>query len=156
VGARRRVGAVVAVALGPEQYGFARVLPEPLVEFFDFRALHPDIPMTELGQARVAFRILTMNAPITSGRWPKIGEIPANQLPWPAVRFCQQDALSRRLSIYELRPDGSRETYLDASTADCEGLERYAVWSQSHVEDRLRDHFAGRANKWLESLRLTD
>lgn len=27
------------------------------------------------------------------------------------------------------------------------------VWSPEHVEDRLRDHFAGRPNKWEESLR---
>jgi len=41
-----------------------------------------------------------------------------------------------------------------ASRAECEGLERCAVWEPEHVEDRLRDHFAGKPNVWVESLRL--
>jgi len=36
------------------------------------------------------------------------------------------------------------------------GLERAAVWGPSHVEDRLRDHYAGRKNKWVESLRIKE
>ena len=29
-----------------------------------------------------------------------------------------------------------------------------AVWDPQHVEDRLRDHFAGLPNKWVQSLAL--
>jgi hypothetical protein len=35
-------------------------------------------------------------------------------------------------------------------------LERTAVWSAEHVEDRVRDEYSGRENKWLQSLRLVD
>jgi hypothetical protein len=28
------------------------------------------------------------------------------------------------------------------------------VWAAEHVEDRLRDHYAGRPNQWVESLRI--
>lgn len=41
-----------------------------------------------------------------------------------------------------------------ATPEECAVLERAAVWDPGHVEDRLRDHFAGQSNKWVESLRL--
>jgi hypothetical protein len=41
-----------------------------------------------------------------------------------------------------------------AARAECEGLERFAVWDPTQVEDRLRDHFAGRPNKWVESMKI--
>jgi hypothetical protein len=63
----------------------------------------------------------------------------------------KQDALSGALSLYWVAPDGSWGE--DAATAsDCAGLERAAVWSASHVEDRLRDYRAGRPNKWVRPL----
>lgn len=37
---------------------------------------------------------------------------------------------------------------------EVEGLERLAVWDPEHVEDRIRDHYNGVQNIWVESLRL--
>jgi len=37
---------------------------------------------------------------------------------------------------------------------ESQGLEAAAVWEPEHIEDRLRDHFDGKPNKWLESLRI--
>jgi hypothetical protein len=30
------------------------------------------------------------------------------------------------------------------------------VWEPEHVEERIRDHYAGRANRWAESLRIQE
>lgn len=106
-----------------------------------------------LREASVAFRILVANKPITSARWRRIGELTVEERPWGKVRFLRRDPISGALSIHEIAPDRVVMDRDVSSTDDLSQLERYAVWSQSHVEDRLRDHFAGRPNKWVESLR---
>ena len=64
----------------------------------------------------------------------------------------EQDALSGKLSLNWVAPDGSWGE--DAATpTECAGLERAAVWSASHVEDRLRDYRAGRPNTWVRPLK---
>lgn len=62
------------------------------------------------------------------------------------------DAVQRKLAEIEmaLRRGGEEP----ASRQELEGLEVAAVWDPEHVEDRLRDHFSGRPNKWVESIRL--
>jgi hypothetical protein len=37
---------------------------------------------------------------------------------------------------------------------DCVGLERAAVWAHEHLESRIADAYAGRPNRFLESLGL--
>jgi hypothetical protein len=37
---------------------------------------------------------------------------------------------------------------------ECVGLERAAVWDAEHVTARLRDHYSGRPNAYLESMQL--
>lgn len=62
-------------------------------------------------------------------------------------RSFQQDPMSGALSIYWEKPDGSWGED-PATRAQCAGLERTAVWDPEHLEDRLRDHRAGRPNRW--------
>ena len=67
--------------------------------------------------------------------------------------FYKQDAITGRLTLYHssLAQTNWERT---ASLAECEALESAAVWEPDHVEDRLRDHYAGRPNRWVESLRI--
>ena len=59
--------------------------------------------------------------------------------------FFKQDALSGVLLVYSVGAMGSTER--PARPEEAAGLERAAVWSAEHVEDRLRDHFDGVPNK---------
>jgi len=67
--------------------------------------------------------------------------------------FYKQDAITGRLALYH-STFASTNWERPASREECAGLEAAAVWEPEHVEDRLRDHFAGRPNKWVESLRI--
>ena len=57
------------------------------------------------------------------------------------------------MSIYQEVPELAPLYERLAIAEECVGLERAAVWEPEHVEDRLRDHFAGRSNRWVESLK---
>lgn len=147
---RRTVGDVVAIPLGGGRVGFGLVLEEPLVAFFDHsRAAGAELPVEAIVETPIAFRIWVMNQPIWDGVWPVIGrvDVPRRALekPW----FVKQDPISGKVTVGRT---GSEE--ITPPTGLAETLERAAVWGAEHVVDRLNDHFAGRANKWVESVKL--
>jgi hypothetical protein len=90
-----------------------------------------------------------MNYSVTDGIWPIIGHEPLSQELLQEPLLCKKDAITGQLTIYR---DSTGEE-ISATQEQCEKLEIAAVWEPSHVEDRLRDHFAGRPNKWANSLR---
>lgn len=151
---RRKEGDVVQINLGKRQFAYGRVLYDPLLAFYDFRSSSPADVETVISKP-VAFVIAVMHEPIKSGRWPVIGNAPLEEKLTKAFRFCRQDALnSKNLSITWMVGRGPEEVVMPATFEKCKGLEIDAVWYDYHVEDRLRDHFAGRPCKWVESLKI--
>jgi len=154
---RRRPGQIVRVELGQGTCSYARVLNEPLVTFYDLLCgTTQEVSLEEVMSSPVAFTLMVMNHPITRGRWPVIGRVslpPELKVP-PA--FCMQDSATGRLSIYQEVPELAPHYERPAKAGECAGLEAAAVWEPEHVEDRLRDHFAGEPNKWVEQLKVTE
>lgn len=143
------MGDVLSIQLSGSRLAFAWVLPDPLMAFFDFWSYAPPPPVEEIVVRPVAFRIWVMKYAVTAGLWPVIGHVPVPQALMEPPEFFKQDALSGRLSIYR-----TGEAERPASHEECSRLERAAVWDPQHVVDRLEDHFAGRLNKWVESMRV--
>lgn len=147
---RRKVGNVLRIELAQDQHAYAWTLPEPLVAFFDIQELgrNTALAIEELVRSPIAFRIFVMNSALTRGPWTVVGfsPPPASVLepPW----FFKQDILTGALTK---TLTGEEEISIELSEA--EQLECAAVWEAEHVEDRLRDHFAGRPNKWVERMR---
>jgi hypothetical protein len=144
----RVVGDVVKIDLGDGTSTYARVLEEALFAFYDSR-VPDDIPIDRVVTLPILFQVPVMDHAIKRGRWVSIGNIPLDfSLLNPPPRF-MQDAL--RKDVFHLYEKGQKRP---ASKEECIGLEREAVWEPAHVEDRLRDHYAGRKNKWVESLKI--
>jgi len=144
-----RLGDVVRIPLSSGCFGFGWVLRNPLMAFFDLCLDEPLPPLCEVVARPVAFKLWVMNYAVTKGLWPVIGrsELPPEQLVVP--RLFKVDLMSGSLSTTS---GGGEER--PATREECEGLERAAVWDPEHVVSRLEDYFAGRPNKWVESLRL--
>lgn len=151
--ARRTPGQFVEIELGDGFKAFGRVLREPLFAFYDYLTPADTAPaLSVLAEQPVAFRLMVMNHAVTRGRWRVFGALPLTPELLTSPDFFKQDPLSGRLSIYndELGLDYERS----ASRAECEPLERAAIWDPAHVEERLRDYFANRSNRWVQSLKL--
>jgi hypothetical protein len=151
---RRTAGQIVEVPLGEGRKAFARVLREPLLAFYDMSTGVRETPsLEEITVQKIAFTIPVMNHSVARGRWKVIGSLPLTTALTQNPSFWKQDPLTGALSIYceDLPPPGYERA---ATPAECRGLECAAVWDPEHVEDRLRDHFAGRPNAWLEGLRI--
>jgi hypothetical protein len=116
--------------------------------FFDARSTS-DLRIEEIVGRPVLFRLAVHKSAYADGRWPKVGSAPVPEGLLGGVPRFMQDAITGRLSISE---DGG-VTSRPATFDECRDLERLAVWEPEHVEDRLRDHYAGVPNKWVESLR---
>jgi hypothetical protein len=139
---RFKAGDVFAVPLGENcGFGYCRYLDQLVTEFFNLESKE-QLTAEEAVRADVAFVVWVSKDPFTFGLWPRIGHVEAS--PRPAPIFYKQDPISKRLFLHQ----GGRER--PATLADCAGLENAAVWSASHIADRLRDHFAGRSNRWVE------
>ncbi|RYF10583.1 MAG: hypothetical protein EOO77_21235 [Oxalobacteraceae bacterium] len=151
---RRREGDLLKIDLGDGRQSYAQVAAEPLIVFFE-RASADDLAPEDVSRLPVLFRLWVANHAVTRGRWQVIGRAPLG----PEIRlepfFYKQDAVTGRLSLYHSMFSAT-DWERTATLGECDGLEAAAVWEPEHVEDRLRDHFAGRPNKWVDSLRIDE
>jgi len=142
---RRKAGDIVKIDLGDGVSAFARVLLEPLMAFYAISGSN-EPSLDEVMKAPVLFKIWVMNNAVTSGRWPVIGNVPLDDAMLVEQTFFKVDPMTKEYSLYRSGED------IPAKREDCSGLEKAAIWSANHVEDRLRDYFAGVPNKWVVAM----
>jgi hypothetical protein len=143
---KRMHGDVVRIAFGDGQYTYARVLEEASYAIYDLRTTE-DVPIDQVVARPVLFYVAVMDQALKRGRWAVIGNLPlSGELLNPPPRFIQDPLRYDTFSIYQ---NGKIRT---ATEEECLRLERAAVWDSQHVEDRIRDHYEGKPNKWLDCL----
>jgi Immunity protein 26 len=145
---RRREGDIVRIDLGNGEWTFGRILPQTVFAFYDcFQC--PDDDIARIVSSRVLFKVPVMGSAVTTGRWKVVGNAPLDLQFARPPSFFKQDALDKERYYID---EGEIER--PATREECIGVERLAVWSAEHIEDRLRDWRAGRPNKWFESLKI--
>ncbi len=149
---KRTPGSIVKIDLGDGYHSYARILEAGLA-FYDIRTKEDITDMKRIIQKPILFITEVYNHAITKGRWPKVGKVPLEDtLKKVPLKFIQDPIKPEEISIYDPNTGNIRP----ATREECEGLERAAVWEPEHIEDRLRDHYAGVPNKWVESLKIKD
>ena len=145
---KRIIGSILKVPLNDGTHTYAQTLPEADFVIFDARStsnLDPD----EIVNRPILFRVAVHKSAWCDGRWERIGKSELNeQLIEADPKFIQDSINPEKFQIYlagEIR---------NATKEECLGLECCAVWEPEHVEDRIRDHYAGVPNVWLESLKI--
>ena len=146
---KRNIGDVLKIELGDGTHTYARVLPEASFAIYDARTTE-DLTILETVERPILFYVAVMNHAVKEKRWPVVGHRTLEEGLQAPPRFIQDALNKKRFEIYEhgrIRP---------ATRQECLGLEREAVWEPEHVEERIRDYFAGRPNKWVELLKIRD
>lgn len=144
---KRIPGDIVQVDLGNGESGYGHIL-ENTIAFYDVK-IPPDRPVAEIVAHPILFNVWVMDYAVTRGVWPVIGHAALDAKLLEEPLFYKKDIISKQLTIY--RDSTGEET--PATISACENLECAAVWDPEHIVDRLVDHFAGRPNQWVESLR---
>ena len=149
---RWKVGNFIAIAAKDGGYYYGRIRPHGIVAFYDVRTDNLIFPgersLRDFLKISIAFSVCVMTHALKSERWKIIGWEPLEPRFLNPLKFFIQDRASGKFRIYS--EDG---TMLPANRSEIEGLESAAVWDPEHVEDRLRDHFSGVRNTWVESLK---
>ena len=147
---RRTKGSILEIKLDIGKYSYAQDLDVDVL-FFDIYLNEPLKDINILNDFEPLFFLGIYNDVITSGRWPKVGKLPIKRkyLIVP-MKFIQDPLNRRKFEIY----DPNTGKISQASKEECLGLECAAVWEGHHVEDRIRDHYLGVPNIWVEQLKI--
>lgn len=149
----RCVGDVLKIPLFDNCCAYAAVSSEPLLIFYDKCEESDGLSVDEIVDLPIAFKVFVYNDAVTSGAWPRIGNVQLSEDDLSIPYMYKQDGISGRLSIYH--SDFSDTNYERSATAfECLNLECAAVWEAKHVESRLVDHFLGRENEYLKQLKI--
>ncbi|MCX2684300.1 Imm26 family immunity protein [Pseudomonas sp. DCB_AW] len=143
-------GAILEIYLGEALYAYGQIVSRSEIAFFDYIGKQiKDISELDSITDNLLFIIPVMNSAITRGRWKKIAKRPLREIFLAPRDYFVVDEISKSIQIYRSSDDSMRPGTAKQATQ----LECAAVWSAEHVEDRLRDHYFGNKNIWLEQLR---
>ena len=141
-----REGALLRIDLADGKDAFARVLPNSQVAFYNFFMNHEAPVSTQtIYESSILFATGVMKSAFQSNSWKSIDYQPLEDELLRPREYYIKDVITGRYSKYK-SSDGSR---VESTPEECRGLERASVWSVEQIEDRLRDHHAGRPNRWL-------
>jgi hypothetical protein len=147
----------VRIDLGDGRCAYGRQLSGVSVEFYDRVGKTGEaVDPLDVVASPVAFTVAVMKYAFRRrGGWELLDVVPLTEEERVFVhRRAKQDPISGALSICWSDPVAGTWSETPATAHECVGLEVAAVWDPEHVEDRLRDHFDGRPNRWVESIRL--
>lgn len=95
---RRRLGDLVMIPLNPDEHGYAWVLDDPLIAFFDYKSR--EVPAVDvLIRHPIAFRVWTTSKAIVSGQWKRIGTAPPPAWLREPPTFAQQEPSPRSSTV---------------------------------------------------------
>lgn len=148
-------GDIVRIDLGDGWFGYGRKLAS-VWAFYGFRS-QDEITLEDVLKRPVLFKVWADEfSGLKSGTWKILGNLPLTDEERRPVPFFKQDILDpTHIAIYMSDSPGldSQKEEIPATWEEIQGLENVMVWS-SHIEDRLRDHFAGRSCKWVQGPKL--
>lgn len=136
------------IPIGDSYHCYGRIVVNKLIAFYDCYTTD-DLDIDTIRKLPILFVLSVYKHAVVSGRWTIIGKASLEEeLKSPPPMFVQDQFDLTNLQIYK---DG---ILVPASYEECKNLERMAVWEPEHVEERLRDHYKGKPNKWVEALRI--
>lgn len=151
---RQRIteGAILEINIENDYYVYAQILVKGLgYAFFDYRSKQHLTDLDELLKCEILFIVMVYNDVVTQGKWIKVGKLRIRQdLLVQPMKFIQDSTNPDKFELY----NPNTGEIVNATKAECVGLERASVWESNHVEDRIRDHYLGVPNVWVEQLKI--
>jgi hypothetical protein len=146
---KRIIGSIVKIPLSEGYHAYARTLDEASFAIYDLKTNQDIMDLDHIISKPILFIIAVFKHAVTKGRWKNIGKVPLEErLQKLPPKFIQDPLDPGKFRIYEFG------TMRNATRDECQGLECAAVWEPEQVEERINDYYAGRKNKWVESMKI--
>lgn len=147
---REKEGQFVKVPITDSYHTYARIIAQKFYAFYDCRTKE-EISINEISRCPVLFTLVVHRKAVTSGRWKVVGILPLEERFKDTPPLFMQDIINPKvLHIYK---DGEM---IPATFEECKGLECFAVWESWHVEERLKNYYAGLPDPTTEGLKLRE
>jgi hypothetical protein len=144
------LGSIFELHIENEYYVYGQILTAGNA-FFDFKSEKKVEDFSVLNNVPLLFIVSVYSYTITKGIWLKVGKLEIREnLKYLPLEFIQDSINREYFSLYD--PNTGEIT--SATKEQCLGLECAAVWASNHVEDRIRDHYLGVPNIWLEQTKI--
>lgn len=144
----KKSGDIIEIPLGNNEFSFARYIGNEDYAFYNLKITGQSLDIETVLKSNVLFIAVVDTYALKKGLWRIIGNAPIeNSLKKVPPKYIRDVVDSNKYYIM----DGDQK--VQSSKEECRDLEVMASWSPEQMTDRLRDHFLGRPNKWLESIR---
>ncbi len=144
-GIRKKIGQVYRIPLEEGVYGYGQAVTEVDHAFFDYKDNGQNTNIDEVLKAPVLFKLTVDRYVIAQEYWEIIGKFPVNPEYQEYTECFSYNSFNKRYEIWRMG-----QGRIPATWEEIKDLECMASWGHTHVEQRLRDHFAGRPNFTVE------
>ena len=145
-------GTVIKIPIGDGFHCYGRLLTKPTWEVFDYRTKENATDIERITSQTVLFTICIHTASINQSDWEVVGRSRGEDLDARIpLQFSQNRSDPTDCKVLD-----RFDNFFPATIEDCRGLERIVNWDPHHVVDRIRDHYAGVPNVWVELYRVRE
>jgi hypothetical protein len=150
-GIRQKPGQFLKIPLGDGTFAYCQMVSKTDHAFFDYRDDGVSPIIEKILQSKMIFKCTVDSYVINKGYWEIIDRLPVKE-----EHLIDQDLFSYNsfTNTYQIFKDGIGD--VPATWEEVQNLEVFASWGYYSVEQRLRDHFAGRPNHDVECFRAKD
>jgi hypothetical protein len=147
-GIRKKIGHVYRIPLEEGVYTYGQIVNDTNYVFFDYKDDGVNTDISKILASKVLFKITVDRYIFSKGYWEIIGTYPVDSLLTSYDNKFIYDSFKKQYTIFK---DGIGQ--IPATWEEIKDLECLASWGCFWVEQRLKDHFAGRPNFAVESFR---
>lgn len=142
---REKIGDIFQINLGHGTFGYGQVVSQSEYVFFDYFNDGASVDTNYIRNCPVLFRITVDSYVIRDRIWRILEKTPIAEKNLQRNSKFSHDRFTNEYTIWT--PEGK----YPATPDEIQDLECLASWGHKSVEQRLRDHIAGRPNYDVES-----
>jgi hypothetical protein len=144
-GIRKKIGQLYKIPLGDLIFSYGQVVTSVDHVFFDYLDQGNATDYDKILSSPVIFRCTVDRYVLAKGYWEILGVFPVNPTYQKYEELFSYNSFTKTYQIFK---DG--KGFVPATWEEIQDMEPFASWQHKAVEQRLKDHFAGRPCYFIE------
>ena len=141
------LGGIVKITFDEPYHTYGRILKYGDVALYDCKTDQDVSDLNAIVTRPIIYKMIVNEGGVKHGRWPIVGVLPLEEKLQNTKYYLEEFGRPDFIKIIE-----NGNIRFNVPKVEGIGLEVGAVWDPSHVEEFLRDHYAGRENVSLKMM----